>query len=102
MKNYTIKMEIKGGKVICTPDPIRLKHNDNVDWKCGKKTFTVYFGLKSPIVKEKIDGIKGKTEVFDIRANATAAGYSLEFKYTVAVLYKNKIIVTDPTIIIDP
>jgi hypothetical protein len=101
VKNHTIKIEVKRGKVICDPDPLHVKHNDNVEWRCGKKPFTVYFGLKTPFVQESFMKT-GESGIFDIRANATATGYPLEFKYTVAVYVNNKIYVSDPTIIIDP
>ena len=100
-KFHSIKIAVKGGKVTCVPDPIHVKHNDEVEWICPRRTFTVYFGRKTPFAKDKFMAM-GKTGHCEIRANATPVGYRLEFKYTVAVSTPKGILIADPTIIIDP
>lgn len=100
-KKHTVSILIKAGKVQCNPDPISVKHNDEVKWVCRGKDFTVYFGRITPFRKEKYIA-KGKTGDLEILANATPVGYRLEFKYTVAVLTGKGILIADPTIIIDP
>ena len=100
-KFHKIKITVKGGKVLCEPDPLFVRHNDEVEWICPRRMFTVYFGRKSPFVKDKYMAT-GKSGNCEIRANATPLGYRLEFKYTVAVNTPRGILIADPTIIIDP
>ncbi len=94
---------VKGDEVICKPEKVHIKHDDTVYWTSKQiKTFTIFFGVKTPLGEKEVYGKKGTTKQFDILANATATGYPLEFKYTVAVYDEGRIKICDPTIIIDP
>lgn len=93
----------------------RVKHGQQVDWKCDNP-FAVDFGWETPVY-ETAGGVDTPREQFVGKQAApnmpyksdsmkaappTVAASPVKFKYTVAVLTENGIIIEDPEIIIDP
>jgi hypothetical protein len=112
MPNININIDADGN-ISCKRK--RVKNGQQVEWKC-ETPFAVDFGWETPVCeevggvdypKEQLVGKQAapnapyKTDQMKAVAPA-AAGASIKFKYTVAVLTENGIIIEDPEIIIDP
>ena len=110
MADKEIKIKIsKDQKKITHITSKKVQNGDQVRWICEDgHIFTVDFGWASPFSETSYKGEKlagsANSETTDntVMANASAVGYPLRFKYTVAVLVNNEILISDPEVIIDP
>ena len=113
MPNININLDADGN-ISCKR--MRVKNGHEVIWKC-EAPFAVDFGWETPVCedvggvlnpKEQFVGKQAapnapyKTDPMKAVAHQAAAGTSVKFKYTVAILTENGILIEDPEIIIDP
>jgi len=110
MADKEIKINLsKNQKKITHITSKKVKNGDNVQWTCDDgHIFAVDFGETSPFSQTSYHGKSAggagpsNTTNNSVVANASAVGYPLRFKYTVAVLVNNEILISDPEVIIDP
>lgn len=98
-----IQISVVEGTVVCTPDPAHARFKDTVQWQC-EYPFAVHFGKNTPFGKM---GFKGNVETDKKAADVVVVSlmknsHSISFKYIVAVVVDNDVLIADPQLIIDP